>query len=375
MSTATKTNRQYYLDIARTIAILAISLNHAVNRSFEIYRTPMMNSQSMHNLYIILDAVFSFLSRLGVPIFLMITGVLILNKPINSVDDIKKFYKRNLLPLFITTEIWFVLQYWFIVLFNSKVTVLQDQGVWGAVFGMFKTMLFQDQVLFGSMWYMPMILCVYTTIPFVSLLINKLKDDKKCKLLFLPVILVYINDMVLPTVNYLLSRAGVQPLQSEISGSNLISFYYVYIIVGFLIGKGILSKWKTKYVVFATLISFSVSCVYVWYAFSNFDSDAFNYDSPILPVCGALLFELIRRVSGYLKRIEKPITYLSRISFAIYLIHMVFISSINRLFGDYMPNPIVEMAFVHISSLVISVAVITVLSKIKLLKKYLFMIK
>ena len=124
------------------------------------------------------DNTFS-ISRLGVPIFLLLTGYLTLSKEINSDEDVKKFYKRNLLPIVITTEIWIVLYTIFIWMwrkqeFNYIVLI--------------KRMLFLDIDMFSNMWYMPMIIGMYIAIPFLS----KIVKTYSMKSLKFPIIIVLI---------------------------------------------------------------------------------------------------------------------------------------------------------------------------------------
>lgn len=108
-----KPKRLFYLDVARFIAIISISLNHAVNRSYENYNNQMAEFFALPFGSTLFKTFISVFSRIGVPLFLMITGVLILNKKMESASDVKRFYKHNLLSLLITTEIWYVLMYWF----------------------------------------------------------------------------------------------------------------------------------------------------------------------------------------------------------------------------------------------------------------------
>lgn len=105
--------RQYYLDVARVVAVFAIVLNHAVNRSFAVYHYQSAEFNAIPLAGTLVKAACGIFSNLGVPLFLMITGALILNKSMDTADDVKRFYKRNLLPLFLTTEVWLVLIYWY----------------------------------------------------------------------------------------------------------------------------------------------------------------------------------------------------------------------------------------------------------------------
>lgn len=159
--------RSYYLDIARAIAIISISLNHAVNRTYDNYSGQMEEFLESSYLSSLLKSVVTVFSHLGVPLFLMISGALLLHKRMETADDVKRFYRHNLWELFITTEIWYFIMYWFIF-FEDISTGYWEEGLAGTLLGCVKTMLFLDQITMGSMWYMPMILCLYTTIPFAA---------------------------------------------------------------------------------------------------------------------------------------------------------------------------------------------------------------
>lgn len=69
--------RSYYLDIARTIAIISISLNHAVNRTYDNYFGQMEEFLESSYLSSLLKSVVTVFSHLGVPLFLMISGALL----------------------------------------------------------------------------------------------------------------------------------------------------------------------------------------------------------------------------------------------------------------------------------------------------------
>lgn len=352
--------RQYYLDVARVMAIFAVVLNHAVKRGFSDGSD-------------VLRAALWILSNLGVPLFLMITGALILNKPMDSAADVKRFYKRNLLPLLLTTEIWLALTYWFKILFDGAYPILYTQGLGAALWGMVKTMLFLDQVTFASMWYMPMILCLYTTLPLLAILKNKLSGGGAW--LLLPAALVYLYRMVLPAVNSLLYMNGFDGVSTVIQEANLLPYYYLYIIAGYLVSSGGLSRLRTGVVAAVAGLAYVLSCAHQIYAYAQPMKYVISYTYPLLPVCGTFLLELLRRTAHWCKGLEKPVTYLSRIAFAIYLLHMVVMTSLNTVMDYTGWDPMLETLFMQLVSILVSVAVIAPLSKVKPLRKYLFLIK
>lgn len=367
--------RQYYLDIARVLAILAISLNHTVSRSFAHFNHQMEEYLTIPLWLTVVKTVCAIFSNLGVPLFLMITGVLILSKRMETAEDIKRFYKHNLLPLFVTTEIWLVLVYWYKGLFEGNTSILDTQGLWGSIQGMIETMLFQNQVTFSSMWYMPMILCIYTTLPFVIIVKDKLSESKFSPILLLPAIILFLNTMVRPVINVLLHANGKPTLTSELREADLFSYFYLYIFAGYLVGKGYLSKLNGWCVGLLGALSFVLCCGFQFYAYTLPFDYVVSYQFPLLPICAAFLLESIRRTAHSLRRLARPVTYLARISFGIYLMHMVVMTTLNSVMDYSGWNPAIKMLFMHTVSIVGSILIIAPLSKIKLFRKYLFLIK
>lgn len=135
--------------------------------------------------------IFFTIGRLGVPIFLFLTGALTLKKQIDTDEDVLKFYKKNLLPLFITVEIWNVLYNIFLSTLNKsfEFRILIDN------------ILFLKQVNLPNMWYMPMILGMYIAIPFIA----KLVKTFTLKTIKIPMIIVFISCILFPSINIILN--------------------------------------------------------------------------------------------------------------------------------------------------------------------------
>lgn len=365
--------RLFYLDVARVIAILSITLNHAVNRSYDNYGNQMVEYFALPLASTLFKTVISVFSRIGVPLFLMITGVLILNKKMENASDVKRFYRHNLLSLFITTEIWYVLMYWFLVLPK----VLSARMGWGAAIGgMFGTVLFQNQTTMGSMWYMPMILSVYATLPFAVMVKDKLSGSKE-KLLYLPVVLLFAVSMVQPFINKLLQLLGQSGLSSPLGEHYLFSFYYIYIIVGYLVGSGALKRFKTGAVALAAVGTFLLCCGYQLWAYAQPVNYLVSYDFPLMPVCAGFLFELVRRTAHWFKKADKSVTCISRIAFAIYFVHIVIMTALVLVLDRFAPGMYrpLRLIVLEVVSVVGSIGIILPLSKIKVFRKYLFLIK
>lgn len=81
--------RTLYLDVARTIAIIAVSLNHAVNRTYENYSGTAAEFRLISRSSTMLKTCVTTFSKLGVPLFLMLTGGLLLNKTLEDPGQLR----------------------------------------------------------------------------------------------------------------------------------------------------------------------------------------------------------------------------------------------------------------------------------------------
>ncbi len=69
-----------YLDVVRTIAIISITFNHAVNRSFNIYSGQSSEFLKIPISHTVIKTILYCFSRIGVPLFVMISGALLLSR-------------------------------------------------------------------------------------------------------------------------------------------------------------------------------------------------------------------------------------------------------------------------------------------------------
>lgn len=91
--------------------------------------------------------------------------------------------------------------------------------------------------------------------------------------------------------------------------------------------------------------------------------------------CAGFLFELLRRKSHCFSKLSRPITYLSRISFGIYFMHIIVLNLLIT-YMDFTTWLLpVKMLFLEGVSVGGSILLIALLSQIKPLRKYLFLIK
>ena len=171
-------SRVVSLDIIRTVAIFLVLVCHC-DSSF--LPTEISNA---------LEAV----ATLGVPLFVLLTGYLMLDRDYDG-PYLVKYLKRNLLPLVVSFELWNIL-YWALgkVISGNPDAINFSQMV--------KIAFFMDDTG-SSMWYMPMIIGLYLGIPIISMLLKRVTaTEQRVYAVILLLLLIYFGTAI-PTLQQL----------------------------------------------------------------------------------------------------------------------------------------------------------------------------
>lgn len=371
-----QSGRKVYLDYARVLAIISISCNHAINRSFPGFESSYNAFLAFPRWVTVFRAVVFVFSRVGVPVFLMISGALLLNKRIETKEDILRFYKHNLGGLVITSEIWIFLNFLVHAYFNKMIAA---RGILYTLARCLGCMLFIDQtqpdlVVYGSIWYIPMIICVYLLIPFVNILLHKYAT----RLMLIPAALVAVSAMILPGIRSILAAAGYDiSIEFRLSAGKLFSFYLLFVIVGFYVANDALKKLSKTLVTFLALFTLAILCAYQYWEYTTPTGWAIEYESFLLLLHSGFLFESLRRFIPASAQ-NRGVTYIAKISFAIYFVHIFIMSGLVIFlprFGMGGLHPAARFCLLEAVSFLGSIPLIAVFSKIPLFKKYVFLIK
>lgn len=352
-----------WLDFARSLAIFSVVVVHSLEMVYKLEFNDMMKIGEVSLIF--RDVVFTF-GRTGVPIFLALTGFLLLDRDFSTSDKILKFYKKNLLPLWLTTVIWIVIYFIAGVL----------KGTMEADFvGLLKDVLFLRTYLMGHMWYMPMIIGMYVALPFVS---NAIKNISS-KVLAIPYCIVLFLYFVFSLISVLENSFGFDlELERKLDTTFLGGTYGVYIIFGLFCKRGDLKKIKTPVVWAISALGFVFTAFMIWLSNSRGYDFHLWYDFPGIFLASMFAFEGFSRMkleSKAAKLATPLVTQISVVSLGMYFIHKPIINDISSF--------IVGLGFGRGISLVILVAVAFVssfviafiISKIPVVKKLLLFIK
>ena len=286
------------------------------------------------------------------------------------------FYKKNLLGLIITSEIWYFLMFWFRVFVIPGQPLLKSNTVPKLIWRMVRTMFMIDQITFDSTWYIAMVIPLYLLIPFLVIIRRRVS----ARIAVYPLALFAAVYTVIPSINAILSllgnsyRIAFAPINFTVL-RGWMTGYILYLCVGHWISRGGLRKVPTYLVAALCALTFAGTCWVQYHAYSLPQNYLASYDFIGIVLCSVFTFELIRRGADIILFLKHPITYISEISFGIFFVHILIMSALNWYLDISAWSRSAQLAFYESVSFGGSVVIITLLSRVPVLKKYLFMIK
>lgn len=299
-------NRKTSLDVIRTLAIALVILNHVVEKTYTYTVAGMQDIGSSSQLLAM--SLFT-LARQGVPLFLFLTGYLLL--PRSYEGKVLHFWESHLLPLIITWEVWIVIYTFFLYLYIGIPFTLLD---------LIKKMLFLKGVGLSHEWYMPMIIGMYFFIPLLSIVLNKIDT----KIIIICALITYFYYFVLPSLNIILTIQGKELcyglLDMHYSGGE----YGLYLVLGYLSSKIKFSERKRSFLYIGIFIGAYLCTVqFQKYVFNNSYEYGIWYAFLLVPVSSFALFMFLKDINIRQDFINKLFYNISKVSFGMYLMHMI----------------------------------------------------
>ena len=244
-----------------------------------------------------------FIGRIGVPFFLMITGFLMLDRSYDD-DRVRKFWDKNCKGLIIVTIIWAIIY----AISLQFVTIKSSQVNFGEAGSLF----------FSHMWYMPMIIGMYLSMPFVSSALKHFdpKTINKAAIVFSPLA------FLLPFVTLILDMHGIKNVTIQYCLGFSGGVYGIYIILGYLVKKDLFKKYSSKQMGLLAIVSFIICFLFQYYAFIKGYNFFLWYEFPFILTGSFALFELCSRMEKV--RAFPIISFLAKYSFAVFLVHNLF---------------------------------------------------
>ncbi len=327
-----------YIDYLRTIAIIAVITIHITAEYY--YKFGEIN-----NINWWVANIANSSSRFAVPLFVMISGAVILGKEIS----VKQFYKKRasrLLPPFI---LWSLIY----IGFDFFKGVDIDTMIWNLKIG-----YFSKGKTGGHLWYLSMFICLMLFAPFINQYINGIKPSTSDLLILIVVSFIFF---IMNTIS---------SMAQEIKGINIgwykvFPWYISYFILGYYLDKiSYKINFNKLFYFFILLIIIAIGST------ANYLSIIYLnkiLDSLILNNTGILVFLMSSVIFIYVKNntshASRAILILSHSSFEIYLIHPIFIYIIMNNVPKIYLIQIFSIPILIIATLLISLAAVVFLKK------------
>lgn len=355
--------RDYSLDLIRSIAILGVVLNHAVEFTYPIISPEKMATFSLAK-QILCYSCF-VIGRGGVPLFFMLTGYLLLPREY----DVKKageFFKYKFVRLLIVWELWILIYQIFLSWYNQQPVLPQEY---------LKRALFLENAGLSHTWYMPAIIGMYLFIPFVAIALRSMNG----KTLGILMTVCYFYVFVTPVVSLYLTSVDRPEIENQLSLSFGGGMYGFYVIMGYLSAKyknQIKEKMSSRIMRILTLsagiISFSLTVWMQIYLTNAEIKYSVWYNNAFLPLTAICLFSLLKNVE--LKPIAAGfVSQISKCSFGIFCVHELVLLPLLGIIGEKSHN-YQKLTILFTGTFVISFIIVKLLGMIPKVKT-LFLMK
>lgn len=311
------------------------------------------------------------LFRIGVPLFVILSGYLTLGKEITVEQNLKKITKRLLIPL---ASFYIIFNLAYLLMANLRHEYFD---YWGVFHNLSKN-------THTTLYFLVILLFIQLLNPLWNLLTDK-KNEK---------ILKYVFNffLILATTAYIFYYVSLR--EGEVfSTFTLWIMWLGYYLYGYIVKTK--STFLTKKETFFYQLIFMVGYVLtvtggyitLW-LFHNNINDLFyiggqSYTDAYLSISVMMMaisgFNLLMR-SKKVEKIEKfsyikkPIVFMASISFALYLVHLLVMDTLSKFFEIYpdssmMPGLIAYLVINTILTFLFSIPIAWVLKKIPIVKK------
>lgn len=324
-----KSSREYSFDILRVISMVMVIIIHVSNvysRSFGV----------ISNKSFFISLIFNTFSRVSVPIFLMISGALLLNREFN----LKKYLKR-LFKFIILIVVWDIIY------------LVWEYLYLGVTYNNLYKLIFEPYR--AHLWFLYTILILYALQPILRKIL--LKSNNIIKIILLIIwILFSTGSMISHTL------AQYFTLFSYIGFFVLGKYLYDYVKNKDLIKYNIL-------LIITMIICFTISIILNYKSsikYNMFYNLYFAYRTPFIIISSFAFYTLI--ISNYRKDdLNKLIMKLSDLSLGVYLIHGIFLDITVKMFLYPSINSLIGIPIFTIIIFICSTISVYILKKIKII--------
>ena len=341
----------FSIDLIRAIAIMMVILVHS---SFFPYRIPGEITNGVVSNWFTAN-IFAAIGYLGVPIFVMLNGALLLN-PEKSDEPMRVFFKKRFyrigLPLIFWTFIFFV---WSFYVHGTPAT-LSNVGK-GLISGAYPTL-----------WFLYLLVGLYLITPILRILVKNLDHSK-----FTLLIGIWFLGTISVPIIHTFTSFSYDPLLFVITdwvGFYLLGIYLVNI------------KIRPALTYIFLILGLAVAVGGAWFITASmgeeFTGFFHGYLSFNMIIASAALFLILigipqnRFFSIKNHVFNRIIRWVGQNTLPIYLVHIIVLESLQLGFFGFMPytyNLLIDVPLLTLLTVLLSVAVVYPLKKIPYLTR------
>ena len=335
--------RKFYLDLLKVIAISAVVMIHACAEYVD-HPSNFMDFT--------IGNICDSISRLGVPLFLMISGALILDE--NRKYNCKKRIRSVLLP-------WLTWSFLYALSFQVIWPLLKDEAVSlsGFVAGLVKGHF--------HLWYMWAITGMYLITPILRTFVKK--ENKHIVAYFILLSLVFqftrpIIALLFEEISFASELEGAYAYIFESLNVDFFGGLTTYFLAGWYLAN--IDLKKSTVTVLYILGASSVTCIIaVTQMLPDHYALLYSYEGVFVFLYSVAVFLLVKRLCVNCKSSNRFVIGLSNLSFGVYLIHMF-----AQMLVEYvLPKHPLWIPVIFLATMSISVVASYVISKIPVVKK------
>ena len=353
--------RIIYLDLLKIIGIFLMVANHCVDNV-----TPLERAEPWYNLW---GSVYNSFTRPAIPLFMMVTGILLLPTQM----DMGSFYKKKISRVVVPFLVWSVLYNlfpWFTGLLNCEPETINLFFKWVDPSQSFtdamKNVLmipFNFSGFAVQMWYVYLLIGIYLYIPIFSAWVEK--SDKHSQRIFLG---IWAVSLFIPYLRNFLSAN----VFGECSWNEFGLFYYFagfsgYLLLGHHLVKYPLNLSKVQKYSLA-LITFAIGYAVTLIGFKNAtavvgQTDAmvelfFTFCSPNVALMSFAIFIVCQDLSFDNDKINRMMTQFSICTFGIWMCHYFFVGPVYLMVRGWDAPVLLKVFVENILVLLISFGVV-----------------
>lgn len=341
-------NRVHYLDALRILASFAVIVLHVSALNFGIDNTQWITSD-----------IYDSMTRWCVPVFVMISGALFLDP--NRNVSYKTIFSKNILRILSAFIFWSVLYAIYCHIF------FKPMNTTGLI----------SEILIGHfhMWFLYMIIGIYLAVP----ILRQIASNRKVSEYFIS--LSFVFAICIPHIIKIIEIIpAIKPIGAILS--NLVTTFDFNVGAGFLgyfmLGHYLhtvrLSQNIERIIFIVGVISF-LMIAYLTYLIFQFstetDSPFYGYLTPLVMFEAIAVFLLVKKYEKHFSKINHYISRISKLSFGIYLVHMLVFYIIESAgINANIINPIIGIPTMSILIFIVSLIITLFISKIPYINKY-----